>query len=157
MRVGATGHQNLPSESVERIRGTLRKQLINESDLVGISSLAIGADQLFASIVWSLGGHLEVIIPAEGYENTFDDPDSLERYRFVVKNAKSVHRLPFREPSEAAFFEAGKEVVNRSDRLLAVWDGKPAQGLGGTGDIVAYAKSRGLPTTVIWPEGLVRD
>jgi hypothetical protein len=47
--------------------------------------------------------------------------------------------------------------VNRSDRLLAVWDGKPAQGLGGTGDIVAYAKSRGLPTTVIWPEGLVRD
>jgi hypothetical protein len=157
MRVGATGHQNLPSESVARIADDLRKQLINESDLVGISSLAIGADQLFTSIVLSLGGRLEVIIPSEGYENTFDDPDSLERYHFYLRNATSVYRLPFREPSEAAFFEAGKEVVNRSDRLIAVWDGKPAQGLGGTADIVAYAKSRGLPTTVIWPEGLVRN
>jgi hypothetical protein len=157
MRVGATGHQNLPSESVALIAEALRKQLINESDLVGISSLASGADQLFASIVLSLGGHLEAIIPSEGYENTFDDPNFLEQYHSLLRSATSVHRLPFPEPSEAAFLEAGKEVVNRSDRLIAVWDGKPAQGLGGTADIVAYAKSRELPTTVIWPEGLVRD
>jgi hypothetical protein len=29
--------------------------------------------------------------------------------------------------------------------LLAVWDGRPARGLGGTGDVVARARRQGLP------------
>jgi hypothetical protein len=32
---------------------------------------------------------------------------------------------------------AGRVIVERSDTLLAVWDGEAAQGLGGTGDLVA--------------------
>jgi hypothetical protein len=157
MRIGATGHQILPPKSVARIAEDLRKQLINESELVGVSSLAAGADQLFASVVLSLGGRLEAILPSVGYETTFDDPASLEHYQHYLRSATTIHQLPFREPSEAAFFEAGKEVVNRSDRLIAIWDGKPAQGLGGTADVVAYAESRRIPMTVIWPTGLVRD
>jgi hypothetical protein len=157
MRVGATGHQNLPPESVARIADDLREQLIHEAALVGVSSLAAGADQLFASVVLSLGGRLEVILPSQGYETTFDDPSSLKQYQRYLRSATTIHRLPFPEPSEEAFLEAGKEVVNRSDRLIAVWDGKPAQGLGGTADIVAYAKNRGVLITVLWPEGLIRD
>jgi hypothetical protein len=156
MRVGATGHQNLPRESIPRITHDLREQLAHEPELVGVSSLAAGADQLFASIVLSLGGQLEIVIPAEGYERTFDEPSMLHQYRLFLRRATTVHQLAFHEPSEVAFLEAGKEVVNRSDRLIAIWDGKPAQGLGGTADIVAYAKRRGVPTTVIWPKGLVR-
>lgn len=157
MRVGATGHQNIPPESIAGIEVDIRKQLINDPKLVGICSLAVGADQLFASIVLSLDGQLEVIIPSEGYEKTFDDSTSLEQYQFYLRSATTVHRLSFPEPSETAFLEAGKEVVNHSDRLIAVWDGKQAQGLGGTADIVAYARGRGLPTTVLWPKGLTRS
>ncbi len=40
---------------------------------------------------------------------------------------------------------AGVWMVDRSDRLVAIWDGKPAAGLGGTGDVVAYALERGIP------------
>src|SRR6266545_3508360 len=156
MRVGATGHQNLPPGSIARIADDLREQLMHDSELIGVSSLAAGADQLFASTVLSLGGQLAVIIPSQGYERTFDDPAALQQYQLYLKSATTIHRLLFREPSEAAFFEAGKEVVNRSDRLIAIWDGKPAQGLGGTADVVAYAKGRGVPTKVIWPKGLLR-
>jgi len=36
-------------------------------------------------------------------------------------------------------------VVDLADLLIAVWDGKPARGPGGTADVVAYAASAGKP------------
>jgi hypothetical protein len=156
MRVGVTGHQNLPGQAIEAIAQDVRGQLTNDSELIGVTGLAAGADQLFASIVLSLRGQLEVVIPSEDYEKTFSNPELVNQYRTLLRSANQVYRMPFVEASEEAFFEAGKEVVNRSDRLVAIWDGEPAQGLGGTADIVAYAKRRGIPVTVIWPKGLVR-
>jgi hypothetical protein len=47
----------------------------------------------------------------------------------------------------------GRAVVDRSDVLMAVWDGQPARGLAGTADVGAYARERGVPVEVIWPEG----
>jgi hypothetical protein len=32
--------------------------------------------------------------------------------------------------------------VDKSDMLIAIWDGKPAAGLGGTADAVGYALER---------------
>jgi len=40
-------------------------------------------------------------------------------------------------------------VSGRSDHLLlALWDGEPSQGLGGTADVVAFARGLGRP--VVW-------
>lgn len=64
--------------------------------------------------------------------------------------------LPFSEPSEEAFYAAGKAVVDACDWLIAVWDGEPARGLGGSADVVAYARNRGKVVHVIWHEGLSR-
>ena len=52
--------------------------------------------------------------------------------------------------------EASSAMLARADRLFAVWDGKPARGYGGTADVVAEARQRGVPVTVIWPEGASR-
>ncbi|MEO5877101.1 MAG: hypothetical protein ABIQ26_19070, partial [Streptosporangiaceae bacterium] len=60
------------------------------------------------------------------------------------------------EPTDEAYLVAGHRVVKRSDLLLAVWDGRPAGGLGGTADIVAYARDRGTEVGVIWPPGARR-
>ena len=43
------------------------------------------------------------------------------------------------------------------DLLVAVWDGLPARGFGGTADAVAYAERTGVPCTIIWPPGATRD
>ena len=48
-------------------------------------------------------------------------------------------------------------VPDRSSVLVAVWDGQPSRGLGGTADVVAYARQRSVPVTVTWPEGASRD
>ena len=41
--------------------------------------------------------------------------------------------------------------------MFAVWDGQPARGYGGTADVVNEAHRRGLPVTIIWPDGANRD
>jgi hypothetical protein len=68
-----------------------------------------------------------------------------------------VERLPFVESTEQAHLAAGQAVVDRSERLVAVWDGKPARGIGGTADIVSYARQKGVPVIVLWPEGAMRQ
>jgi hypothetical protein len=40
--------------------------------------------------------------------------------------------------------------------LIAVWDGAPPDGKGGTGDTVRTARRRGLPVTVAWADGAAR-
>jgi len=53
--------------------------------------------------------------------------------------------------------EASNVMLDQADRLFAVWDGKPARAYGGTADVVAEARKRGMPVTIIWPEGAARD
>jgi len=77
-------------------------------------------------------------------------------YEYLLKAAGSQVQLDYERPSEEAFMAGGKAVVDGCDILLAVWDGKPAAGLGGTADVVAYAKESGKPIEVIWPEGASR-
>jgi hypothetical protein len=48
-------------------------------------------------------------------------------------------------------------MVDRADRLIAVWDGLPARAYGGTADVVQYARHKGTPVTVVWPQGAYRD
>jgi hypothetical protein len=62
-----------------------------------------------------------------------------------------VRRLPHVARSDAAYEEAGRIIVDEGDQVLAVWDGQPADGRGGTGDIVAYALSTGRAVERIDP------
>lgn len=56
---------------------------------------------------------------------------------------------PFVESTEQAHLAAGQAVVDRSERLVTVWDGKPARGIGGTADIVSYARQKGVSVAVL--------
>jgi hypothetical protein len=50
--------------------------------------------------------------------------------------------LDWRGAEERAFLEAGKIIVELSDMMFAVWDGKQAEGQGGTGDVVNLAQNK---------------
>jgi len=123
--------------------------------LVGVSSLADGADQLFAEAILALGGSLEVILPAARYREELP-AESQDVYDRLLARASAVEQLDYEESSSEAHMAAGRAVVQRSDVLLAVWDGRPARGFGGTGDVVAYARERGVPVEVVWPRGAER-
>jgi hypothetical protein len=158
MRIGVTGHQDIPAEALEYIFQGIKEVLDGVKDgLVGVSSLAVGADQIFASLVLERGGRLDVVLPSTNYEKTFSRSEDLRRFHSLLEHATTVETLSFAEPSEEAYLAGGCRVVDLSEVLLAVWDGEPAKGKGGTGDIVEYAKSRGARVEVVWPAGIARQ
>lgn len=156
LRVGFTGHQGLAPETIAKVALVLQAELSKLGPIVGFTSLAEGSDQLFAQCVLDLGGSLNVVIPCAEYETTFETSASLDKYHELLQAATAVEELSFAAPSEEAFWQAGRRVAEKSEQMFAVWDGKPAGGLGGTADVVAYARELGKPVLIIWPPGSSR-
>lgn len=153
MRVGITGHQDLGSNADRAwILSHLVSQIEKPELKSGFTSLAIGADQLFASLLRKQGKPYTAIIPCEGYEETFQTQADLETYRSLLSGSFSVVQLPFSHPSEQAFWEAGKNIVEASDYMIAIWNGLPPRGLGGTADVVRYSLEQGKKVIHINPK-----
>jgi hypothetical protein len=157
VRFGVTGHRVLPPGIAEHAMDHWRRVLPTGAGLLGVSSLADGADQLFAAHVLASGGTLEAVLPWPGFAGSLAPGDSRSRFEDLVRAAATVITLPCDEPSDQGYLAAGQALVDRCDHLFAVWDGLPARGLGGTGDVVAYARARGCPVTVLWIDGVRRD
>ena len=157
MRIAITGHRGLPAATEQLVDQAIRDQLAHTGqDITGVSNLADGADQLFAQAVLDAGGQLEVIIPAALYRDGL--PESAHAsYDRLLSKASSVHRLDRVESTAEAHMEASNVMLDTADRLFAVWDGEAARAYGGTADVVAEARKRGIPVTIIWPEGASRD
>jgi hypothetical protein len=149
VKIGVTGHQARPNLDWAWCRATLRDILSEISPFErALSSLAIGSDQLFAEVALELGIPLEGIIPFPDYERCFNGKE-LDNYRRLSMSATYSYVLPgIVGNDEKSFLIAGQEVVKRSDIMIAIWDGKQADGLGGTGDVVDYALS--LDRRVRW-------
>ncbi|GLY99410.1 hypothetical protein Acsp02_66630 [Actinoplanes sp. NBRC 103695] len=157
VRFGVTGHRILPPRVAEYAADRWAHELPAGGRFHGVSSLADGADQLFAAHVLAAAGKLHVVVPCQGYAGSLISDDSRTRFEEYRRAASTEVTLPFPEPSEQAFLAAGKAMVDACDHVFAVWDGRPARGVGGTGDVVAYARERGRPVTILWVDGIVRD
>lgn len=150
MLIGVTGHQNIPEHVLPLVEtGVVHALQRYAPGFTGLSSLAAGADQLFAEITIRMGGHLRVILPSDGYETTFKAHKILGCFRRLLGKAEMIETLDYPTPSEEAFLEAGRYIVDLSDLVIAVWDGDEARGLGGTADIVRYARQTQPPVVVV--------
>jgi hypothetical protein len=158
-RIGITGHSNLSADSVPLVRAALVEVLAPYADagLVGVSCLARGADQLFAEVVLDTGGRLEVVLPSVDYREAKVGPRDRERFDILLMRSACVRYMPYRVAGREAYRDANEAVLGGIDRLVAVWDGRPSGGKGGTGDAVEEARDRGVPVDVVWPAGARRD
>ncbi|MGK5446993.1 hypothetical protein [Streptomyces radiopugnans] len=157
MRVGITGHRGLPEPIAERVRAMLEAEVRQypPGELVGVSCLADGPDAWFAHDVLDHGGRVEAVLPAEQYRDDLPEWHH-PTYDGLLGSAAEVHRTGLVESGSHAH-QAGSEIlVGLVDRLLAVWDGKPARGYGGTADVVVYARRTGVPVRVLWPKDASR-
>jgi hypothetical protein len=152
-RVGITGHRDLRDLTHRLVTTAVAVELAAYRPLHGISALAEGADQIFAEQVLQARGALTAVIPAADYAAAFGTDAGEAAYRRLRALASEVIELPFPSASEDAYWAAGQQVVRLSDVVLAVWDGGPSGGIGGTADVVAFARQHGVPTTVLWPPG----
>jgi len=137
-RVGITGHPDLGAAGAW-VAASLFDLYRSESAVEVLTSLAEGADQIAANVAIARALGLYVLVPSENYEKSFRDGFARADYFRLLSLARGVQTLPYGEPSEEAFFAAGRKVVEQCDVLFAVWDGQPAKGPGGTGDVVEYA------------------
>jgi hypothetical protein len=66
--------------------------------------------------------------------------------------------MPHATANSEAYEAANAVLLERADRLVAVWNGQPPTGRdGGTADVVYEAREVGLPVDVVWPDGASRQ
>jgi Ca2+/Na+ antiporter len=134
-----------------------------------ISALAAGADQLAVEAFSTLAQEthrtcrLEVVLPfgIDDYAATIEDPDDAKRMRELAKRANRLLILSdFETSSEEIpsrleqyrqnrrYETVGRVIVHQADFVVAIWNGNPSEGVGGTADIVLNSVRNRVP--VIW-------
>ena len=149
-RIGISGHQARPGIDWVWTGDKITKVLQQHAPVSqAFSCLAVGSDQVFALQALSLGIPVTAVIPLPSYASYFKDED-LAAYKALLARCEVV-ALPCNGDAQQAFLNAGIYVANNSEILIAVWDGRPAEGRGGTADIVDYCISQGLKVIYINP------
>lgn len=174
--VGVTGHRDL----VEVELPVLRARIAELFDYLGtqfpgvplkaISSLAEGADRLFAVMALERDIPLVAILPmpADDYEQDFETDDARQGFRRLLAQAEVIELAPpaghgpssTQSGREARYAAAGMFIASHCQVLVALWDGKPPEQRGGTADIVAYRVTgylAGVEAAEIRPEDLLAD
>jgi hypothetical protein len=167
LSVGVTGHRAevLPEGSIDALRALIRSVLMLVADagaellakendcfsadpprLRFVSPIADGADQISAEVALELGWELQVVLPFERarYRKSLANHGARERFDVLIGRATCVLELPGDEDRQLdAYVMTGRATVSHCDMLIAVWDGLPPRGRGGTGEVVQLAITNG--------------
>jgi hypothetical protein len=145
--VGITGHRTLGDGAQwSWVHGEIKTALdVVEPPLIGVSGLAEGADQCFAEEVLARGGRLHAVLAFDDFRETIESANARATFDAQLARAEEVEVVSPRATPELSYLAAGERVVDLADVMIAVWDGQPAHGVGGTAEIVEYAQSAKRP------------
>jgi hypothetical protein len=110
--------------------------------------LASGADQIAAICARSSGYFVRALLPFEPteYRKDFAPGEELDGFEQALQAADEIIALPGQsDDREAAYVQVGESLVGTADVLIAIWDGRQANGPGGTGHVVEMAVQGGVP------------
>jgi hypothetical protein len=152
LNIGVTGHREIrdPERISQAVDNVLEHIMViyEASRLQVVSPLAEGADRI---LVWralqKFPLHLIVPLPLEidDYLLEFKSAASRAAFKTLLEKADQIIHLPLRDTREECYLAAGRYVLDHSKVLVALWDGEPARGIGGTAQIVCEARERGMP------------
>ena len=158
--IGVTGHRDIEAgpalhQGVHRALTELLRQLTPAGGAVAplavLSPLAEGADRIVASMAldqWHARLDAVLPLPQQEYEADFAAESSRREFAALLRRAADVKVLPPCRSRTEAYVRVGRYVVDHCDALIAVWDGLPAEGPGGTAEVVRYAQARRRP--ILW-------
>jgi hypothetical protein len=164
VRIGVTGHRRLDDPA--RVREEVRRRLgqiaahFPASDVTDVvftvlSALAEGADRIVAEETIAFFGperaELVAVLPLDpdDYAADFETPESKDAFHEALDGASHVIQTRWQGGRDEAYWQAGRAVVERCDVLIAVWDGRKAQGHGGTAEVIDYAVRREVPVLTV--------
>ena len=156
--VAVTGHRDLVPDEVpairDKVRGLLRDlhESYPERRIRVMSPLAEGADRLVAREALDLGLELVVPLPMprELYVGDFESEASIAEFDLLCEQAVEILQLPLARdntPDDIAdygparnlqYAQVGVFLCAHCHILLALWDGKVTEELGGTGQVVRF-------------------
>ncbi len=169
LTVGVTGHREHKLEgadiaavtaTITRTLGQLQQALsavgkhhhaafTNETvQLRMVSALADGADTIVAKAALAAGWRVDACLPfpREQYANDFTNSAHHDDFVALLEKVTATFELPGNHSEATAAYEAvGRLVLEQCDVLLALWDGDPNRGRGGTSRVVADAVARHIP------------
>jgi hypothetical protein len=148
VRMGVVGHRWFADVTTSafvasRCHELLRGVHDDARSVVALSALAAGSDTLFAQAAVGLGIPLVAVRPFDRYADDFATAGERRAYGELWSRADRRVRLPYPSRSDEAYRAAMRWVAERSDVLLAIWDGRPSTRAGGTADTVAHARALG--------------
>jgi hypothetical protein len=163
--ISVTGHRDLVATELPAIRDRVRtflSDLVDEYPDRGVSvmsALAEGADQLVAEEALQLGIPLIVPLPMSRalYLKDFDKVRVRENFDFLLSQAAEVYELPlvddntlesisdYGDARDLQYAQVGVFLCAHCHILLALWDGKYNDKLGGTGQVVRFHHDDVMP------------
>jgi hypothetical protein len=162
MTIGIIGHRDIKEDQEQRVREEIAKVLeyfkSSANQIKAISLVASGADTIFYEVAKAHHLPVEVFLPfqLEIYQDDFTEAEDLKKFKTIAVEQQLKDKEPLgllhtdsKEERDQAYFNAGKFLVDQSDQVIAVWDGKSSNGQGGTADVVRYAEEKGKPLVYI--------
>jgi hypothetical protein len=161
LRLGVTGHRVLEDEraianGIDEVLARLRRLAPSSPDapvaLEVVSPLGEGADRLVVERALAQPDtvlEVPLPLPRPDYEADFGSETSRARFGELVDRADLVWVMGAGADRIEAYRTAGEYLVDSCDVLIAIWDGEPSRGRGGTRDILDVARRRRMPTFVI--------
>ncbi len=162
--IGFTGHRAGFDEKLIQaaLHGAL-DDLRKRAEAVGgqaelYASVAEGGDILCVEAARNLEMpvHLLLPLPDDEFAKDFSSAGVWDRSKHQLDLARqkpgrdSVRIVPGEIARPDCYFDQAIRILEAVDVLVAVWDGQPARGLGGTAEVIEHARKRlGLPVIVI--------
>lgn len=176
--VGVTGHRNLVTEdrpaTMAQITESLKEILSlvkgkgkdgGDIPVVMLNAFAEGADMLCAEAAFGMGIDVCAVLPCalEKYAQSFDEEEAKGKLDGYLEKCKSVTIAPDIEKCRERFkTECGMDdesyeyrqlgiyVAQRSDVLIALWDGKPPKARFGCGTVEVIDFALDGNAAVVW-------
>lgn len=158
--IGVTSHRNIPAREMEAVWQRVRDFLARLRSefpglpLVVMSSLAEGGDQWVAEEAIASGIRLIAPLPLkrEQYALDFESGAARERYEYLCDKAELIElptistadrsarrdEAPTGHERDLHYLQAGVYISQHCHILLAIWDGKMTERVGGTAQVVRF-------------------
>jgi len=167
-KIGISGHRDIKYANKDVYLSKIKEHLnyfVNMyplKEVLAVSALADGTDRLLIKAATEIGLRYEVILPMEPhlYQKDFDD-DSYSEFNKMLLNAREYKVTPlYNEASKQTithyghnrdmqYREVGRQLINKTDFMLFLWDGQESVKVGGTFDTLKYAKAHNAKYKII--------
>ncbi|MDN3289899.1 hypothetical protein QWL27_29710 [Streptomyces thermocarboxydus] len=155
--IAVVGHHDLTDGSLRLVESAVRDRLARYAEGArAMVRAAAGTALASGRAARASGRPLAVVIPTSIGVPALPPPRDRPATGELLTLADQVRLLDYDPTDRDSCVGADERLVGAGTLLLAVWDGSPSDGRDATAHLVTYARARGIPVEVLWPEGAAR-